>query len=85
MQHISDSLAKVDRQLTRHANTMRILNQILKDEINLELKKGEVKIRGSTLVVRANPTIKMEILLRREKILALLNKALGPGVIGSVQ
>ena len=72
-------------KVTRRANSAKALKEILKDEIGLELRGGEMKIRGGVLVVRTNPAVKMEILLRREKILSLLNRALGPGVVNSIQ
>jgi hypothetical protein len=47
------------------------IQKTLKDILNLELKKEEIKIKNGTVFLNIKPLYKNEILLKKEKIINL--------------
>ena len=52
--------------------------KILKDEINLDINKSEIRVSVGTVFVNADPAYKSEILRLKIRILELLKAEFGP-------
>lgn len=77
MIEIKDLLARFQNILLTGEAAKNTIRTILSEEIGVEIKSGDIKIKNGTIYLNIKPIYKNEILLKKEKIFNKLQDSLG--------
>jgi len=74
MKNIGDFLAKFKKLAANSAHERETIARAIKNATSFDIPEDSFKKSGSVLYINIHPTIKSEIFLRKETILAALKK-----------
>jgi hypothetical protein len=77
MIEIKDLLAKFSNLLLSEETKKICIQKVLKQEIGLEVKTEDIKVKNNVIYLNIKPIYKNEIFLKKDKIFLALKETLG--------
>lgn len=77
MVEIKDLLARFNNLLVSGEFKKEMIREVISKAISVDIKSNDIEIKNGTVYLNIKPIYKNEIFIKREKIDALLENALG--------
>ena len=85
MKGIESFLEKFKKLLKYDREIKKIIIEVVKNIIGVEVKEEDIKIQNKILYIKANPYIKNEIFIKKDLILERLKKSLKNKIIKDIR
>ncbi|GEM_PF-2117957 len=75
MSLFQDILSKLQDSYTKETTAKETIARVISDALHTTITADQITVQGTTIRIKTAPTIKMAIMLKKEKLLASLQEA----------
>lgn len=85
MDGLSNYLLKFTKLLSTHVNLKKITIESILEIVRIDVPENSITIKDSIITIKANPIVKTELFIRKDKLIKLINTKAGKVVISEIR